>query len=404
MRLNRSILFLALFVFTLSCSTASAGEPPRVFALDPALLAAVKGRVAAGDVRLTPAVERLRDEADAALREGPFSVTLTGPVPPSGDRHDYMSVGPYWWPDPAKEDGLPYIRRDGQVNPQYHEHDTKPCRQMCDVVETLALAYYLTGHEPYAARAADLLQVWFWDAETRMNPHLEFGQAIPGRCTGRGIGLIDTCGFIKVGDAAGMLAGSESWTDKDQKALEDWFGKFLDWMLESRYGRDEAAAKNNHGTWYDAQVASYALFVGRDDVARRILREAAEKRIAPQIEPDGRQPHELARTKSFSYSVMNLQGMFTLAALGERAGVDLWNFKTTDGRSICRAVDWLATYADGTAEWKNEQIGGVEPKLLYPMLRRAALEYGEPGYEKRIGEIAHFDPAAERTELLWPAR
>ncbi len=404
MRHHRSIPFLALFVFTLLRPTASAGETPRVFALDPALLAAVKGRIAAGETRLIPAVERLRGEADVALREGPFSVTLTGPVPPSGDRHDYMSVGPYWWPDPAKEDGLPYIRRDGQVNPEYYEHDTRPCRQMCDVVETLALAYYLTGHEPYAARASDLLQVWFWDAETRMNPHLEFGQAIPGRCTGRGIGLIDTCGFIGVVDAAGMLAGSESWTDKDQKALEDWFGKFLDWMLESRYGRDEAAAANNHGTWYDAQVASYALFIGRDDVARRILREAAEKRIAPQIEPDGRQPQELARTKSFSYSVMNLQGMFALAALGERVDVDLWNFKTTDGRSICKAVDWLASYADGTAVWKNEQIGGVEPKLLYPLLRRAALEYGEPGYEKRVGKIPDFGPATERTELLWPSR
>jgi hypothetical protein len=375
-----------------------------VFALDAEAVAAVKTRVAAVDARLAPAMDRLRAEADAALARGPFSVTFTGPLPPSGDRRDYMSVGPYWWPDPAKEDGLPYIRRDGEVNPEYYEHDTAPCREMCSSVETLALAYYLTGHEPYAGRAAELLRAWFLSAETRMNSHLEFGQAIPGRCTGRGIGLIDTCGFIKVVDAAGMLAGSDAWTDEDQKALASWFGKFLDWMLDSRYGRDEAAAGNNHGTWYDAQAASYALFVGRDDVARRILGEAAEKRIARQIEPDGRQPHELARTKSFSYSVMNLQGMFTLAALGERVGVELWHFESGDGRSIRKAVDWLAAYADGTAEWKNEQIGGVEPELLYPLLRRAALEYGEPGYEERIGEIPDFDPAAERTELLWPAR
>jgi hypothetical protein len=400
---------LLLFSSTLSLCLAFAGAVhaaetlPRVFALHPAAMAAVKARVATGDSRLKPAVDRLRAEADVALKAGPFSVTFGGTIPPSGDKHDYMSVGPYWWPDPKKEDGLPYIRRDGEVNPEYYDHDTIPCGQMADAVETLALAYYLTDHEPYASHAARLLRAWFLDAETRMNPNLQFGQAIPGRCTGRGIGLIDTRTFIEVVDAGGMLAGSKAWTDEDQKALKTWFGEFLDWTLESPYGRDEAATKNNHGTWYDAQVASYALFVGRDDVARRILREAAEKRIASQIEPDGRQPHELARTKSFSYSTMNLHGMFTLATLGDRVGIDLWNFQTADGRSIRKAVDWLAPFASGATDWKHQQISGLHPESLYPLLRRAALAYDEPGYEKRIAEIPKFDPKSERTELLWPA-
>lgn len=385
-------------------AAAAAADAPRVFVLDPNVLVDTRSRVAAGDQILAPAVARLRDQADEALNQGPFSVTDAGPVPPSGDPHDYTSVGPYWWPDPQKPDGLPYIRRDGRVNPEYYEHDTVPRERMCDAVETLALAYYLTGHTPYAERAALLLRTWFLDLKTRMNPNLQFGQAVPGHSTGRGVGLIDTASFIGLVDAVGMISGAEGWTADDQRSLETWFGEFLDWMLESRYGRDEAAASNNHGTWYDAQVASYALFARRSDLARRILSEAATKRIASQIEPDGRQPQELARTRSFSYSVMNLRGMFTLAALAERVQVDLWNLQTDDGRSIRKALDWLAPFASGEKPWSYEQIGPVTPESLYPLLRRAAIAYNEPAYEAQIAGIPRFDPAAERTQLLCPER
>lgn len=404
--LPRSLLLLAvLLALSFHGSILSADEtPPRVFVLDSATLAAVKVQLAVGDDRWMSALKVVRQDADSALKAGPFSVVDTGPLPPSGDIHDYMSVGPYWWPDPKKEDGLPYIRRDGRVNPEYYEHDTVPRGKMGDAVETLALAYYFTDHEAYAQRAARLVRVWFLEPETRMNPNLQYGQAIPGRCTGRGIGIIETLHFIEVVDAVGMLRGSHSWTDKDQEALEAWFGEYLDWLLEGRYGRDEAATKNNHGTWYDAQVASFALFVGREEVARRILNEAAEKRIARQIEPDGRQPHELARTKSYSYSVMNLRGMFTLAALGERVGVDLWNFQTNDGRSIRKAIDWLVPFASGETEWKHEQISGLHPETLYPLLRWAAIAYNEPHYEKQISQIPNFNPETERMELLLPAR
>ena len=326
-----------------------------------------------------------------------------GVVPPSGDQHDYMSVGPYWWPDPNKDDGLPYIRRDGRVNPEFYEHDTVPRGKMCDAVETLALAYYLTGKEEYANHAARLLRAWFLDEETCMNPHLQYGQAIPGRCTGRGIGLIDTLSFIGLLDAVGMLAKSEAWSAEDQERLEAWFSRFLDWMLESRYGRDEAATKNNHGTWYDAQIASYALFTRREDVAARVLQEAATKRIARQIEPDGRQPHELARTKSFSYSVMNLRGMFTLAALAERVDVDLWNYESEDGRSIRKAIDYLARFVDNKDAWQHEQIGGVKPRASILCSAGRHISYKEPKYEAAIREIEGFDPADARTELLFPA-
>jgi hypothetical protein len=404
MRLRTVMIFACgLAQLSLMPSVLQADEPPRLFVLSPTALATVKRRVAHADQRLVAAMKKLRAEADEALSAGPYSVTSGGVLPPSGDEHDYLSIGPYWWPDPEKDDGLPYIRRDGRVNPEFYEHDTVPRGKMCDAVETLALAYYLTGEEKYASHAARLLRAWFLDEETRMNPHLQYGQAIPGRCTGRGIGLIDTLSFIDLLDAVGMLAGSEAWSARDRELLEAWFRQFLHWMLESRYGRDEAATKNNHGTWYDAQIAAYALFTGREDVATRVLREAAGKRIARQIEPDGRQPHELARTKSFSYSVMNLRGMFTLAALAERVDVDLWSYESVDGRSIRKAIDYLAHYVDNKDAWQHEQIGGVKLAGLYPLLRWAAIAYEEPKYQAAIGRLKDFDPSDARTELLFPA-
>src|SRR5262249_17228397 len=162
--------------------------------------------------------------------------------------------------------------------------------------------------EAYAVRAAQLLRVWFLDPATRMNPNLQYAQAIPGVNTGRGIGLIETRGLAQVVDAVGLLAGSNALTGADQRGLQEWFAGFLRGMVKRKNGRDEAAAKNNHGTYFDLQAASFALFLGRNELAVNILQSARQKRIATQIEPDGRQPLELVRTKAWSYSVGNLQG------------------------------------------------------------------------------------------------
>ncbi len=374
----------------------------RVFLVDPTSLAETKRRVGAGDERLAPAVGKLRAEADEALTRGPFSVMDKKAVPPSGDKHDYMSVGPYWWPDPKTPDGKPYIRRDGEVNPERYDYDSAPLARMCEAVDTLALAYYLTGHEPYADHAATLLRTWFLDESTRMNPHLQFGQAIPGRCDGRGIGMIDTARLARLVDSIGILAGSPSWSEADQEGMVGWFAAYLRWSLESRYGQDESRARNNHGTWYDVQVAAYALFVGQENTAREVLSQVPTRRIATQIEPDGSQPLELARTKSFSYSLMNLRGMFDLATLGQHVGVDLWDYQTKDGRGICKALDWLIPYGLGKKKWQHKQITGLRPAGLFPLLRRAAVAYQEPHYEALIAELPADDLAADRTSLLYP--
>ena len=332
---------------------------------------------------IAPALIKLERDAQKALTAGPFSVTSKSVTPPSGDKRDYMSQAPYFWPDPNSPNGLPYIRRDGERNPEIdriNNHRVKD--QMEAAVETLALAYHFKRDEAYAEKAAQLLRTFFLDPETRMNPNLEFAQGIPGINTGRGIGLIETRGLTKVVDAIELLRGSKAWTMADQKGMETWFGNFLQWMLESKHGRDEAAAKNNHGTFYDVQVVSFALFLGKQSFAKSVLEAVKTKRIAVQIEPDGRQPLELARTRAWSYSVGNLDGLMQLARLGERLDVDLWNYETADGRSIRKALDFLVPFALGEKKWTYQQLGAWPPQMLFPLIRRAASHYGDARFAK----------------------
>src|SRR5262249_9744192 len=161
---------------------------------------------------------------------------------------------------------------------------------------------YFTGEERYAERAALLIRVWFLDAETRMNPHFRYAQAVPGHNDGRAAGLIESRQFIKVVDSVGLLRRSRAWTDKDEQALVSWFREFVKWMQTHPNGKEEAVAKNNHGSWYAAQLACFALFIGNKELARKTA-EAARDRIALQVEPDGKQPKELERTRSLGYSL-----------------------------------------------------------------------------------------------------
>ena len=381
-----------------SDSTAS----PRVFLLDAKHLQATRQRLQAGDKALAPALAQLEREARQALGAGPFSVLDKKFTPPSGDKHDYMSQAPYFWPNPKTTNGLPYVRRDGERNPEIGRiSDHSRLFEMTDTVETLALAHYFKGDERFAEKAARLLRAWFLEPTTRMNPNLQYAQAVPGVNTGRGIGLIESRALTRVVDAVGLLGGSRAWTATDQRQLQNWFAQFLGWMRESNHGREEAAAKNNHGTYYDVQVASYALFLDQRDVAEEIVRGAREKRIAVQIEPDGRQPLELVRTKAWSYSVANLSGLMSLATLGESVGVDLWHYQTADGRSIQRALDYLAPFALEGRKWRHQQIGGWRPQTVFPLVRRAALKFHDPKYGEWVKQMPPLE-RSDRSHLLRP--
>lgn len=394
---------LALAVVTNAAAGSEPAGPP-VISMWPQTLARAKAGVASGDEALRPAVERLRRDAASALKAGPFSVVANDLVPPSGDKHDYVSFGPYWWPDPTKKDGLPYIRRDGEVNPSSRSSgsDSPALGKMVSAVKALALAYYLTSDEAYAEHAARLLRAWFLDPAMRMNPNLNFGQGIPGRVEGRSAGIIDTSSLPGVVDAVVLLRTSGAWKPEDEKGMRAWFAAYLDWLLTSKHGKAESRARNNHGTWYDVQVAAFALFVGQDRLAREVIEAAREKRIRAQIEPDGRQPAELARTKPFAYSAFNLQALFMLAALGEKVGVDLWHFQAEDGRGLRKALDFLAVYADPGKEWPYKDLKFSRTGLI-PLLQQGAGVYGD-AYQRALERFPPKDVAQSVGRIIYASR
>jgi hypothetical protein len=349
---------------------------PETFLLNAETLAINKTKIKQGDQVLGKALGELTASADKALGNGPYSVTYKTKVPPSGDKHDYMSVGPYWWPDSSKADGLPYIRRDGRVNPErYSIKDADFHGSLCEDVYVLAVAWFFTGDEKYAEKADQLLKVWFLDAETKMNPNLNFGQAIPGRVEGRGIGIIDTRNLAKLIDGVQLLKGSKSLSTEDYEGIRGWYKQFLTWMTTSPIGLDEADEFNNHGTWYDVQTVSMALFTGQKDLAKQMLEEQTEKRIDSQLKEDGSQPHELARTLSWNYSAMNLTGFFELARLGDHVGVDLWNYVSPAKKSLRTAFVWMLPYATGKKKWEYNQIKAIHFEGFTELARMVSARY-----------------------------
>jgi len=310
-----------------------------------------------------------------------YSVMHKKQVPASGDKHDYMSTGPYWWPDPTKPDGLPYIRKDGLRNPEYYDiTDSQEMDGVEDDAETLALAYYFTKEEKFAKWASEVIKTWFLKSETRQNPNLNFGQAIAGITTGRGIGLIETRGLYRVIDAAILIQDSNSWSSDDHLTLKKWFSDYLTWITESPIGKDEADEHNNHGTHYSVQVISYALFTNRPEIALSEI-ETFKNRLESQLKLDGSQPFELARTKSWSYTNMNLDGYFIAARLAENSQIDLWHYQTKEGKSIKGALDWLLPYIDSKKKWEYEQIHNIEFGETVKILKTASEKYSNPDYD-----------------------
>jgi hypothetical protein len=227
-----------------------------------------------------------------------------------------------------------------------------------------------------------------------MNPNLNFGQGIPGIDTGRSIGIIETVGLTKVVDAIGLLSGSKAWTAEDQKGMETWFAAYASWLEKSEHGKKESAGKNNHGTYYDVQLADFELFVGHPETTKRVIRDAEQKRIALQVMPDGTQPLELERTRSFSYSTMNLRGLMELAILGDAVGLDLWRFETKDGRSIRRALEYMLPYATGQKKWIRRQIGEFSPQEFVPAVLLAAQHF-DKSYVREADKIEVSKNSAE---------
>jgi len=375
---------------------------PKTFCLNGRSLEEARLKVWSKDLSLSKSFAKIHHNADEAMREKLVAVTDKTYIAPSGDRHDYISLSPYFWPDSAKPNGLPYVLRDGETNPEVKKYDGGRLGKMCHNIETLTLAYYLTGEEAYAERAARQLRVWFLDPATRMNPHLKYAQMVKGKNEGSRWGIIDTWPLIHVVDGVALLQDSKSWTVADTSAMQKWFADYVVWLRTSDLGIAEANANNNHAVYYDMQVADFALFTGQTNLARTVLAAVGLKRIQTQIEPDGSMPLELARTKSLSYSIFNLNAFFTLARMGEIVDVDLWNYRTADGRGLRGALDWMIPYAIGQKKWTHKQITEQTFAPMVTLFRQAANAYQEPAYEKLIPKVKDAFEQNLLNSLLYP--
>ncbi len=360
---------------------ARAGLPQVLFSDADALLAA-RAQARSG-AATSPALGRLRAQAEQALSVGPFTVTDKPQRAPSGDTHDYLSLGRSYWPDPTKPDGLPYIELDGKVNPETETiTDKAELQKLLSAVSTLSHAYFVFGDERYAEHAATLLRTWFLDPETRMNPNLEYSMIHKGHPEELGgSGIIDSRDFGVVPEALGLMKESKAWSAEDDAQLRAWFTQYLDWMLNTPGGRAEAELTNNHRTYYWYQAIPLLLYTGQEQLADDALRGILLPSLEEQIEPDGSQPRELARTKPFSYSVFSLIAWSRVATLAEARGLDLWHHEGQDGRgSLRRAFEYLLPYAYGEQPVTDNPVMPERMHDFARLLHRAALRLEEPGW------------------------
>lgn len=394
-----SFLLIAACVSTKGNNTPA--QTPTVFVLNADVLRSKKAAINAKDATLMPAYKKLLRDADKALLEGPFSVMEKKNNPPSGDKHDYMSLAPYHWPDPSKPDGLPYIRKDGQTNPEVKEYkDKEYMPKLCELVSTLGLAYYFSGDEKYAAHAAKLLEVWFLNAGTKMNPNLNFAQAIRGVNTGRGAGLIDARHFMKLIDGIGLLQGSGAWTATNQKGMQGWFTDFLMWMQTNPIGKDEMAAKNNHGTYYDALRLSIALFTDNKAAAIKIV-DNATGRLNSQMDADGKFPLEMERTIALHYNVFDLHAFYMIAAMAEKLGMDVWNYTGPQGASLKKGFDYFYPYLIKEKEWTGQQIKPFEFDEGYPLLLTSGQKFSCKNCSGAVKKLAGEEWEKRRENLIY---
>ena len=364
-----AVLFYCVTVCILQNTYVHAQElKANVFSIDQLVLVKNKNRIASNDNSILPAYKQLIKEAEIALHFAPVSVMQKTAIPPSGNKHDYMSLAPYYWPDPTKANGLPYIRKDGETNPEVKQYkDKENLPKLCETIYTLCLANYFSNDSSYASHAITLLSVWFLDTATKMNPNLNFGQAMMGHNDGRGAGLIDTRHLIKVIDGIGLLKQSGKLNPEKYQGLQNWFSQFLVWMQISSNGKDELNAKNNHGMWYDAQRLSFALFTDQTNLANAIVTNV-QKRLDEQMDSEGKFPAELARTNSLHYSVFVLEPLIKIAIMSKSMDRDLVNYQSVSGKSIKKGFDAHYPYMANEKKWYGQQISQFDFEEGVPIL------------------------------------
>ena len=326
--------------------------------------------------------DRILKAADAALKQEPVTITTFHAKLSEGGPNDFYSNGDYWWPNPNTTNGLPYIQRDGQTNPENFVAHRQVIRQLSDAVAALGAAYKITGDDKYAKKSADLLKVFFLDEKTRMNPSLQYAQAVPGVSPGRGIGIIDALHIVEIPKAVEAMEKSPAFPPEVLSGLKKWFADYVVWMRTSKNGNEEANAGNNHAVACWLQIAVFAEFTGDEKNLTECRHRFTEVFVSKQMTNDGSFPQELRRTKPYGYSIFQLDNMVTLCQLLSTPESDLWNFSTPDGRSIRKAVEFMYPYLADKSTWPRkpdvqawEGWPARQPSLLF-----ASLAFGEQKY------------------------
>ncbi|WGL15766.1 alginate lyase family protein [Microbulbifer bruguierae] len=350
-----------------------------------------------------PALGLLIKRANAALKNPIRSVTQKQRLPASGNPNDYFSIGPYWWPNPDSEDGLPFIRKDGERNYATLEQipDSQLLRDFVQDVSNLAVAYHLTGDRRYGETAIKHLQAWFIHPATRMNPNFEHAQAVPGVASGRGFGIIEGRFLIHIPDTVQLLGDALSENDRDR--IIQWFSDLNQWMLTSENGKAENDWHNNHGTWFDAQVVAYALFTGDLETARTQLKVTQERRITQHFDADGKQPAEFERTRPWHYANFNLEAYNLLGQFGRQLGVDIWGY-SRGNISLHRGYSLIANYLLEPESWPFKELYGMDIKAAHATMYYAQNAYGDKIFSQALEKILSesSDSIVNTDPRLWP--
>jgi Alginate lyase len=356
--------------------------------------------------------ERILLAANKYLSAAPITITEYSSPRSKGGKHDYFSEGDYWWPDPKNPSG-PYIRRDGYSDPQNFNDHREALIRLSLIVPALTAAWIVTRQKRYAEHAAQHLRAWFVEPATRMNPSLQYAQAIWGVTPGRGTGIIDTLHLVEVSRAARHLEKAQVMAAAEFAAVRTWFAEYLDWMRTSKNGQDEEKAKNNHGTCWVAQAAAFAAFTGNNDVLA-LCRERFRDHLLPdQMAANGSFPLELARTKPYSYSLFDLDMLSVVCQIASTTGNspdNLWQFSLPNGNRYQKAVDFMYPYIMDKSKWPFahdveyfDDLPNRQPSLLF-----AGLAYREPKYialwrtlppDPKTAEIIRNFPI--RQPVLW---
>ena len=302
------------------------------------------------------AVEALKIKADKILAEPTLKITDVEITRPSGDPHDYISMGPYWWPNPDTPDGLPYVRRDGYVNPEARKGIGPGA--LYGRVRTLALAEFYIGGKVYAEYANRQLYDWFLNPETKMNPNGKFAQGIPGICEGRGTGLISFGTVYLLFNGMAILDNLGLLDEKINEGVKAWYVEFANWILTHEYGLAMDNGRDNHASWHDANLLATAMYTNRPQLAKSIYTTAYERRVRFLIKEDGSQPSELRRTKAIGYSFFNLHAQLVIANIAERLGcTDYWSVDERRGKCILKsAVDFIYPYVCDPSTFPYQEL------------------------------------------------